>query len=156
MNHRILLVFVLLMIIPTVTLADYDYNSKEFKAVVNELDMQGHANDELSTCSVKQMYYEEVTEMLNEGMTSEEILDYYVAEYGQAALREPASNKSGLIAWGMPVVGVVAGISIVTIWIRRFKKNGKLDDMQPTLEWDSELDKEITEKIFEEERRKHF
>lgn len=156
MNHKILLVFILLLIFPTLTLAEYDYNSKEFKAVVNQLDMQGHANDDLATCSVKQMYYEEVTEMLNEGMTSKEIIDSYVAEYGQAALREPASNKSGLIAWGMPVVGVVAGISIVTIWLRRFKNRDKTEEKQQMLEWESDLDKEITEKIFEEERRKHF
>lgn len=156
MNHRTLLVVLLLLMIPSMTLADYDYNSAEFRAVVNELDMQGHANDDLATCSVKQMYYEEVTEMLNEGMSSEEIIDYYVAEYGQAALREPASNKSGLIAWGMPVVGVVAGISVVTVWLRRFKNRDKVDEKQQELQWESDLDKELTEKIFEEERRKHF
>lgn len=146
---------VFLLIIPTVAAAEYDYNSKEFQAVVTKLDMQGHANDDLATCNVKQMYFEEVSEMLNEGMSSEEILQYYVSEYGQAALREPAKDKNGIMAWAMPIVGIVVGVSIVSIWLRRLKGKNKNEAAQK-LEWESDVDKEITAKIFEEERRKHF
>lgn len=156
MKAKQLLLFTLLLIIPTTVTAGYDYNSKEFQAVVSQLDMQGHANDDLATCNVKQMYYEEVSEMLNEGMTPEEILQSYVDEYGQAALREPATDRSGLIAWGMPVVGVAAGISIVTLWLRKLKGKNKETPSQKEPQWESDLDKEITAKIFEEERRKHF
>lgn len=156
MKYYPLLVLILFLVMPSSSLATYDYNSKEFKAVIDQLDMQGHANDDLATCKVKQMYYDEVTEMLNDGMSGEEILKSYVDEYGQAALREPASDKSGLAAWGMPVVGIVAGISIVTIWLRKLKGKNKQENQHPSLQWDSELDKEITEKIFDEERRKHF
>lgn len=144
------------MLIPVSTLANYDYNSKEFQAVVTQLDMQGHANDELSTCKVKQMYYEEVSEMLDDGMTVDEIIDSYVDEYGQAALREPASGKNGLLAWGMPIVGVVAGISVISIWLRKLRRRNNVELESQEISWDSELDKEITAKIFEEERRKQF
>lgn len=154
MKKSYVLFMILFLVIPTITFANYDYNSKDFQAVVTQLDMQGHANDELSTCKVKQMYYEEVSEMLTEGMTPDEILKSYVDEYGQAALREPAKDKSGLVAWGMPVVGVISGITIISLWLRKLKGKGKPEE--ETLEWDSELDKEITAKIFEEERRKHF
>lgn len=152
----LLLMTLCLLLIPTMTLAEYDFNSKEFQAVISKLDMQGHANDDYATCTVKQMYYEEVLEMLQSGMSSEEILQFYVDEYGQAALREPARDKSGLIAWGMPVIGLVSGAAIVAFMIRKMKgKPNEVNDGQDSI-WESEIDKEVAEKLFDEERRKHF
>jgi len=156
LRRKAFLLLVILLFIPITAFADYDYNSKEFQEVVSQLYMQGHANDELSTCKVKQMYYDEVTQMLNDGMKADEIIQFYVDEYGQAALKEPATDKSGLIAWGMPVVGVLAGIAVVGFWLRKIKVKNKVEAKEQDLSWDSELDKEITAKIFEEERRKHF
>ncbi|WLR55990.1 hypothetical protein LC048_03205 [Mesobacillus subterraneus] len=53
MNKKILLTTLLLLIlIPSITTA-FTYNSKEFKHIIGQLDMQGHADHELSTCSVK-------------------------------------------------------------------------------------------------------
>ncbi|GIN61316.1 hypothetical protein J27TS8_13090 [Robertmurraya siralis] len=153
------LLFVLLLFFlssPTSVWANFDYNAKEFQEVVNQLDMQGHSNDDLATCKVKQMYYKEVQEMLDEGMTPEEIIEFYVAEYGQSALKEPAKDKSGLIAWSMPIVGVLTGIAVLFYWLKRGKKKVSVDSSVPEIAWESEEDKEITEKIFEEERRKHF
>ena len=37
--------------------ASYDYSDPEFKSIVNMLSMEGHATDDLSSCSVKQLYY---------------------------------------------------------------------------------------------------
>ncbi len=156
---RTYLLFVLLFLtFPTVAWGDndYDYNSKEFQEVVNQLDMQGHSNDDLATCKVKQMYYKEVQEMLDEGMTPEEIIQFYVDEYGQSALKEPAKDRSGLIAWSMPIVGVLTGITVLFYWLKRGKKKVSIDSPVSEIAWESEEDKEITEKIFEEERRKHF
>jgi cytochrome c-type biogenesis protein CcmH len=118
--------------------------------------MQGHADDELSSCKVKQIYYEEVVDMLNTGMSEDEILQSYVDEYGQAALRTPATDKSGLVAWGMPFAGLAAGVAIVALWLRRGKSKGEKEEAGFSGKWESETEKEIAEKMFEEERRKHF
>lgn len=153
----ILLLSFYLLLNPNLSLAEFDHNSKEFRSVVSQLDMQGHADHELSTCTMKQVYYEEVLEMLNEdGMNEEEIIQSYVDEYGQAALREPATDKSGLIAWGMPVFGLVAGIAIVFIWLKKLKGNTKKENQQNEKMWESETEREIAEKLFDEERRKLF
>lgn len=156
MRKRFLPLILFLFLLPNGAIAEYDYNSKEFQEIVSQLDMQGHANDELSTCSVKQMYYEEVAEMLTDGMTVEEVLQFYVDEYGQAALREPATDKSGLIAWGMPIVGLAAGILVISLWLKKIKRRVPVDSNAEIVEWESETEKEIAAKIFEEERRKHF
>lgn len=133
----------------------YDYNSKEFQSVISQLDMQGHAKDDFATCSVKQMYFEEVAEMLNDGMNEEEIIQYYVDQYGQAALLEPALDYKGWIAWGMPAAGLAAGAIIVALWLKKLKERSKAA-MPVPIDWESEIEKEIAEKLFDEERHRHF
>jgi cytochrome c-type biogenesis protein CcmH len=156
MKKKIILQTILfLIIIPSLTTA-FTYNSKEFKNIISQLDMQGHADHELSTCSVKKIYYDEVVEMLNGGKSDKEIVQSYVDEYGQAALRTPGGGTSGWIAWGMPAAGFVIGSIIVGIWLKKLtgRKAEALQAAQAG--WDSEIEKEIASKTFDEERRKLF
>ncbi|SEM40174.1 cytochrome c-type biogenesis protein CcmH [Mesobacillus persicus] len=157
MSKRIVLAaLILLFVLPNASSAAFTENSEEFQNVIKQLDMQGHAEDELSSCSVKQLYYEEVLEMLNSGMSEKEVLQSYIDEYGQAALRTPATDKSGWIAWGMPFAGLAGGIAIVAAWLKKVKGKGTNNQNSPQVKWESEAEKEIAEQMFEEERRKHF
>lgn len=159
MKKRTLLAFVIcFLFLPDLTHA-FTYNSKEFQSIISQLDMQGHADDELSTCKVKQVYYEEVLEMLNGGKNEEEIIQSYVDEYGQAALRTPGSGKSGLVAWGMPAAAFLAGAAIVFYWLRKLTRNNSKtaeNETVPDSVWPNETEKDILEKTYEEERRKLF
>lgn len=147
-----------LLISPSMTLASFDEGAKEVFEVMKHLDMQGHADDDFSTCSIQQLYYKEIEEMLNDGMTKDEIIQSYVDEYGQAALREPGKDGNGLIAWGMPVIAFLFGVIIVSFGMK------KLTNKQSTIKTDSlnehpsisETEAEILKETFDEERRKHF
>jgi len=133
----------------------YTYNSKEFKSIIGQLDMQGHADHDFSTCTIKRVYYEEVLEALNEGKSEKEILQSYVDEYGQAALRTPATDGSGIIAWIMPAIGFLLGAIGVGYGIKKLiNKNAQSSEMQ--FEELPEVEQEIVEQTFEEERRKYF
>lgn len=133
----------------------FTYNSKEFQSVINQLDMQGHADHDFSTCTIKKVYYDEVLEALNEGESGKEILKSYVDEYGQAALRTPGADGGGLIAWIMPAVGFLLGAIGVGFGIKKLtNKNARLETLP--LEEIPEIEREIVEQTFEEERRKHF
>ncbi|NKE08143.1 cytochrome c-type biogenesis protein CcmH [Mesobacillus selenatarsenatis] len=156
MNRKVLITTILfLIIIPGMTTA-FTYNSKEFKHIIGQLDMQGHADHELSTCSVKKIYYDEVVEMLNGGKTEPEIIQSYVDEYGQAALRTPGGGASGWIAWGMPAAGVGIGSVIVGVWLRKLTVRKSESKLERKAAWNSEVEKEIAAKTFDEERRKLF
>ena len=156
MNKKILLTTLLLLIlIPSMTTA-FTYNSKEFKQIIGQLDMQGHADHELSTCSVKKIYYDEVVEMLNGGKSEPEIIQSYVDEYGQAALRTPGGGTSGWIAWGMPAAGVGIGSVIVGVWLRKLTVKKAESKLEAKTMWNSDAEKEIAAKTFDEERRKLF
>ena len=156
MKKKILIQTILfLILIPGLTTA-FTYNSKEFKGIISQLDMQGHADHELSTCSVKKIYYDEVVEMLNGGKSEEEIIQSYVDEYGQAALRTPGGGTSGWIAWGMPAAGFGIGSVIVGIWLRKLTLKNAEAKISADPQWESEVEKEIASKTFDEERRKLF
>lgn len=156
MKKKILLsTLFLLILVPGLTTA-FTYNSKEFKHIIAQLDMQGHADHELSTCSVKKIYYDEVIEMLNGGKSEKEIILSYVDEYGQAALRTPGGGTSGWIAWGMPAAGFGIGSVIVGVWLRKLTLAKAESQISSEKGWDSEIEKEISSKTFDEERRKLF
>ncbi|WP_070120492.1 cytochrome c-type biogenesis protein CcmH [Bacillus marinisedimentorum] len=135
----------------------FTYNSIEFKTVVEQLDMQGHSDHELSTCSVKNVYFDEVIEMLEEGMTDKEIIDSYVSEYGQSALKTPDTAGSGLLAWLMPAAGAIAGGAILVIGLRKFiRKTGKGNINNQIDDQKDDTEATIIYQTIEEERRKRF
>ncbi len=155
-KKTMLLSFVLFFLFFVPVSAEYDYNSPEFQSIVSKLYMQGHSDHDIATCSVKQMYYEEVLSMLNEeGMSEDEIIQYYVDEYGQSALKEPEFGKSGILAWLIPFAVIVAGLIMIVFWLKKVKK-GKQAEEANGVSWQSDTEKEITEKIFDEERYKRF
>lgn len=147
----------MIFIYPSLTLANFDYDSKKVFDVMRHLDMQGHADHDFSTCSMQQIYYEEIEEMFDEGMTGEEIVQSYVDEYGQAALREPGKDGNGLVAWVMPVVAFLLGVLIVGFGLKKLTNKGQLkNESQTGYKEISETEAEILAKTFDEERRKHF
>ncbi|WP_318507920.1 cytochrome c-type biogenesis protein CcmH [Bacillus sp. T3] len=156
MMKRVFMVTIFIVVmVPSLALAAFTVNSKEFRHVIEQLDMQGHADHELSTCTVKKVYYEEVIDMLNEGKSEEEIIQSYVDEYGQAALRTPGNDLGGILAWLMPAMGLVIGIVIVFITMKKItlKRSNQHEEIDV---WQSEIDRELFEKTMDVERRKFF
>ena len=63
-----------------------------------------------------------IREMLAEGSTKEEILDYFVDRYGPDILAAPPKSGANLLAWILPIVGMAAGIGGVYLVIRAMAK----------------------------------
>ena len=59
-----------------------------------------------------------IREMLAEGRTREEILDYFVDRYGSDILAAPPKSGASLLAWILPIVGVAAGLGALFLVIR--------------------------------------
>ena len=59
-----------------------------------------------------------IREMLAEGRTREEILDYFVDRYGPDILAAPPKSGANLLAWILPIVGVAAGLGALFLVIR--------------------------------------
>ena len=51
-----------------------------------------------------------VREMLSEGASSQEVLEYFALRYGTDVLASPPKSGLNLLAWILPVIGVVAAL----------------------------------------------
>jgi cytochrome c-type biogenesis protein CcmH len=158
---RILVIFSLLALFGTmqvyadeqVSEKNYDYTNREFMATVDMLYMDGHSNDDLSNCDVKQLYYEEVAEMFfTKGMSKKEILDYYANELGVEALNAPPVKGFNLSLWVTPFLLIILVLIILFIVIGKWKKNQTVSTDEGNLS-DYGMD-DIYESIIEEERKK--
>ncbi len=67
-----------------------------------------------------------VREMLAEGRTREEILDYFADRYGPDILAAPPKSGVNLLAWILPIVGVAAGLGGVFLVIRAMTGRGNV------------------------------
>ena len=56
------------------------------------------------------------------GRTDSEIIDLFVKEYGNQVLAVPPAEGFNLLAWVMPWMAVALGLSMIWLFIRRFRK----------------------------------
>ncbi|WP_413306551.1 cytochrome c-type biogenesis protein CcmH [Bacillus sp. 1P10SD] len=130
------------------------YSDPEFRATVDMLAMDGHSNDDLSSCAVKQEYYKDVVEMFDKGMSKQEILDYYENELGVQALLYPPAKGFNLTLWMTPYL-LLAVVSILLFFIfKKWKSNRPELVMAEDTESEKELETELYIAMIEEERKK--
>jgi cytochrome c-type biogenesis protein CcmH len=79
------------------------------------------------------------------GDTKTQIKDRLVAEYGEAILAAPPREGFGLVAWWLPVAGIVAAAVAVGIGARRWARAREPAPVGPPLDPSSErrLDDEL-------------
>jgi cytochrome c-type biogenesis protein CcmH len=72
------------------------------------------------------------------GDTKSEIKDKLIAEYGKEILAAPPREGFGLLAWWLPIVGVLAGAVVVGVgawrWSRRREPEAAPTPLDPALE----------------------
>ncbi len=60
-----------------------------------------------------------VRAMLTEGKSEQEIMDYFVARYGEWVLLAPKPKGANLGLWILPAVALVVGVFLVVVFVRR-------------------------------------
>lgn len=61
----------------------------------------------------------EVRNMLAQGKTHQQILDYYVAQYGERILASPKKSGFNLTAYWVPYLALLAGIALTVVFVRK-------------------------------------
>jgi cytochrome c-type biogenesis protein CcmH len=62
-----------------------------------------------------------IRKLLSEGKTSEQILDFYVAQYGDRILAEPPARGFSRLIYVAPWIFLVASVGLVIVVIRRLR-----------------------------------
>jgi cytochrome c-type biogenesis protein CcmH len=134
----------------------FDFTNPEFVETVEMLNMEGHSNDNIANCNVKQLYYDEVGEMFfNKGMSKNEIIDYYVKEQGIQALNSPPASGFNLSLWITPFLLISIVLIFLYFLINRWKKN---HSTAPIVEGPNQsgVEEELYTSLIEEERKKYI
>ncbi len=79
--------------------------------------------DQAQVPLAKQMR-QRVRELLAEGATRQEVLDYFADRYGQNVLASPPKSGVNLLAWALPIAGLLAALVAVFFVLRAMKGSG--------------------------------
>ncbi len=132
----------------------YDYSNPVFKSIVNMLYMDGHSNDSLADCPVKQKYYNDVAKMyFKKGMSKKEILDYYRKELGEQALNAPSAKGFNLSLWITPFLLILIVFGILYFVVKKWKSNQTISPKEEEPDT-KDLEHDLYLPIIEQERQK--
>src|SRR5512141_700229 len=81
-------------------------------------------NTPLDVCETKacEDWRAQIRDQLSEGWTDQQIIDYFVAQYGERVLAEPKRKGFTSLVWLLPVIVVLVGLGIVYEILRNWRK----------------------------------
>lgn len=121
-------------------IAVYEFETPEqeqrFRNLIEELRCPKCQNQSISDsdADIAQDMREQVAEMLREGRSDEEIVQFFVTRYGDFVTYKPPVNAETMILWAGPGVVFVIGLMLVLLQIRRARARA------PVIEQETEKD----------------
>lgn len=81
-------------------------------------------NTPLDVCETKacEDWRAQIRDQLSEGWTDQQIIDYFVAQYGERVLAEPKRKGFTSLVWFLPLIVVLVGLGIVYEILRNWRK----------------------------------
>ena len=107
----------------------------------------------LSNAPIAQRMRQFINERITAGDTSSEIKDALVAQFGEAVLAAPPKRGFNLLAWVLPLVGLVAAGAVVALLVRRWRDSSRTEEQAPAgagAGGDRPLDPELERRLDEE------
>jgi cytochrome c-type biogenesis protein CcmH len=81
-------------------------------------------NTPLDVCETKacEDWRAQIRDQLSEGWTDQQIIDYFVAQFGERVLAEPQRKGFTSLVWFLPLLVVLVGLGIVYEILRNWRK----------------------------------
>lgn len=159
-----LLFLITILFIPPVFAQEeeYDFKSQEFKEVASQFMCmcgcsQDHYECNMQGCGLNDSFKTEIKDMMDDGLTKDDIKEYYIGIYGEEILTAPEKKGFSLTAWILPfaVLGI-AGTGIM-VTIRKWINKNRNDDLVIDTRSEEEVvEDEITRSMIDQERKKYF
>lgn len=99
----------------------------DVNAVARKLYCPVCPNTPLDVCATKacQDWRAQIRDELAAGWSEQEVLDYFVAQYGERVLAEPQRRGFTSLVWILPVIAAAAGLAGVVAVVRGWKSPPK-------------------------------
>jgi cytochrome c-type biogenesis protein CcmH len=117
---------------------NYETLTKELRCLVCQNQTIADSNAELASDLRRQ-----VSEMLQQGKSKEEIIQFMTDRYGDFVLYKPAFKGKTLFLWIAPIAFLITGLVTVLVVIRSKKAKEKLTSDAGVLQIDVEKQKKI-------------
>jgi cytochrome c-type biogenesis protein CcmH len=109
----------------------------EVLAVAKKLYCPVCPNTPLDVCETQacQDWRAQIKDQLGQGWTEQQILDYFVAQYGERVLAEPQRSGFTSLVWVLPIIAALLGCVIVWQVLKNWKsQNAKPVSVNNTLQ----------------------
>jgi cytochrome c-type biogenesis protein CcmH len=125
----------------------------DVNAVAEKLYCPVCPNTPLDVCETQacQDWRAQIREQLEAGWTEDQIVDYFVTEYGERVLAEPQRRGFTSLVWVLPVMAVaVGGVAlrhVLAVWRRRAAQEAPpmVDENPPDAEILERIERELKE-----------
>ena len=116
--------FASLLVVSVVYAQKYVPTDDDVLRVAKNLYCPVCPNTPLDVCETKacQDWRAQIRDQLSEGWTDQQIIDYFVAQYGERVLAEPKRKGFTSLVWLLPVIVVLLGIGVVYEVLRNWRK----------------------------------
>jgi cytochrome c-type biogenesis protein CcmH len=88
----------------------------------------------------------EIRQMLAEGKTEQEVLDFYVAQHGPQILSVPPAKGFNLTAYLVPMAMLVLGATVLVFVVRKWRDHGRAEPVTAP----AKLDPDYVERVRKE------
>lgn len=107
-------------------------SDNDVNAIARKLYCPVCPNTPLDVCETKacQDWRAQIKDQLADGWSEEQIIDYFVVQYGERVLAEPERSGFTAFVWLLPVIASVLGLIVVAQALRSWK-TGRLAQAQP-------------------------
>ena len=86
----------------------------------------------IDRCSGGNQMRDVIQEMLDDGKSKPEILDYFVGQFGDSILTTVPKKGFNLIAYTGPFIGLLVGIPVAFLVLRRWGSKGREESAEQT------------------------
>jgi cytochrome c-type biogenesis protein CcmH len=109
-------------LLPAVAQEDDDFD--RINNIAKQLNCPTCAGINLADCRTKtcEQWREQISELVAEGYTDQEVLDYFSTSFGDQVLQEPPKRGVSLALWILPVIALLAGGVWLVYIMRRWNK----------------------------------
>ncbi len=116
------LLTIIVLIAAVVPVLAQDPSMDEVNHVARKLNCPTCQSLNLEDCRTQtcDQWRDQIKDLLAEGYTEQEVLDWFIARFGVEVLQEPPRQGSGLFAWLLPALGMLIGIGWLAFILRRW------------------------------------
>ena len=113
----------ILSILPTTTLAQ-EPSFDDINDVAKQMNCPTCVGVNLADCRTQtcEQWRDQIADLLAEGYTEQEVLDYFEERYGTRVLLEPPRHGTTLILWVLPVIALIAGGIWLAMMMRKWNQ----------------------------------